>query len=263
MKKLKLSKYLQMPGNTFPVTGCKKGDIAPYVILTNIREHVKKGSELLSRVDFVKDGGWDVNTVTGEYQKVPITICCSGIGVGQTSNVMEELIKLGAKVFIQSGATGALQESIGMGNIIIPTGSVRDEGLTDYYAPKQFPAVADFTVVNALVHAAKNKGRIVHTGIIRTTEGFYPSQRIEKYVDMYSNLGILGVEQEVSAIFTIAAVNGCHAGASLLVIGNLVTGHHVFKGDNIELLQKDWIEQLQIILDAMVDLYQNCFPYAG
>ena len=177
MKKLKLSKYLQMQDNVFPVTGCKHGEIAQYVILTNLREHVIKGSELLTQIDFIKDGGWEVNTVTGNYQEVPITICCSGIGVGQTSNVMEELIELGAKVFIQSGATGALQETIGMGNIIIPTGSVRDEGLTEFYAPKQYPAVADFHIVNTLMKAAKKRGRKVHTGIIRTTEGFYPSQR--------------------------------------------------------------------------------------
>ena len=61
---------------------------------------------------------------TTEYHNTPMTICCWGIGAGQISNVMEELINLGSKVFIQIGATGTIQEHIATGDVIIPTGSV-------------------------------------------------------------------------------------------------------------------------------------------
>ena len=86
--------------------------------------------------------------------------------------------------------------------IVVPTGAVRDEGQTRYYAPKRYPAVADFDVVGALVAAARDSGHTVHTGIIRTTDGFYPSQRIDRYVERYHDLGVLSVEQEVAAILT-------------------------------------------------------------
>src|SRR4249919_713988 len=198
MTLLKLPKYVEMPGRVAPVTGCRPGDVAPLVILTNFREHVERCRSLFDAVTWSTDAGWEVRTVTGRYRETPMTVSCAGIGAGQTSNVMEELINLGGRVFIQIGATGAIQEHIALGDVVVPTGSVRDEGLTRYYAPPQYPAVADYRVVQALVKAAKKAGKTVHTGIIRTTDGFYPSQRIEKYVQRYHDLGVLSVEQEVA-----------------------------------------------------------------
>lgn len=263
MSLLKLPKYVEMPGHVAPVTGCRPGDIAPLVVLTNFREHVERCRSLLDSVAYASDAGWEVNTITGTYRGARVTVSCAGIGAGQTSNVMEELINLGGKLFIQIGATGAIQERIAMGDVVIPTGSVRDEGLTRYYAPQQYPAVADYRVVNALVKAARDAGKTIHTGIIRTTDGFYPSQRIEEYVQRYHDLGVLSVEQEVAAILTIASCRGCYAGATLMVIGNLVTGQHSFNGDRVDLIEKDWFDQAKYVLEAMLALRQELGIEAG
>jgi len=252
--RLKLPKYVEMPGGVAPVTGCSVGEIAPLVVLANFNSHVLRAEPLLDNVTVKKEAGWEVATVTGEHRGARVTVCNAGIGAGSTSNVMEELINLGGKVFIQVGATGAIQEHIGMGDIVVPTGSVRDEGVTRYYAPRQYPAVADYRIVGALVSAARAAGKTVHTGIIRTTDGFYPSQRIEKYVRRYSDLGVLSVEQEVSAILTIASARGCYAGASLVVVGNLVTGLHAWNGDEVELVDNDYFDQIRFVLDALVSL---------
>lgn len=252
---LKLPKYLEMPGGFGPITGCKKGDIAPLVVLTNMRSHVARAEQVLDSVTFrAPDAGWEISTLTGSWHGTPVTVCSAGIGAGLTVNVMEELINLGGKIFIQAGATGAIQERIAMGDTVIPTGAVRDEGATRYYAPKKYPAISDYRVVHALAKAARAAGRKVHTGIIRTTDGFYASQRIEKYVQRYHDLGVLSVEQEVAAILTLASVRGCYAGASLAVVGNLVTGSHSWNGDSVELLDADYFDQIHFILAALVEL---------
>ncbi|MCP4382873.1 MAG: nucleoside phosphorylase, partial [Hyphomicrobiales bacterium] len=222
--------------------------------LTNFRDHVVRAESVLDTVTFKTDAGWEVNTLTGDYRGTPVTVCSAGIGAGATSNVMEELINLGGKVFIQIGATGAIQETIAMGDWVIPTAAVRDEGVTRYYAPKKYPAVADYRVVAALAKAARGAGKTVHTGIIRTTDGFYPSQRIEKYVQQYHDLGVLSVEQEVAAILTIASARGVYAGASLIVIGNLVTGEHSFNGDRVDLVENEYFDQIHFVLDALMEL---------
>jgi len=207
---LKLPKYVELPGGIAPVTGCKAGEVAPLVVLANHRSHVARAETVLDSVTLRKDSGWEVNTLTGTYRGAPVTVCCAGIGAGQTVNVMEELINLGGKIFIQIGATGAIQERIGMGDTVIPTAAVRDEGTTRYYAPKKYPAVSDYRIVAALAKAARAAGNKVHTGIIRTTDGFYASQRIDEYVERYHGLGVLSVEQEVAAILTLASVRGCY-----------------------------------------------------
>jgi uridine phosphorylase len=251
---LKLPKYVELPGRVAPVTGCKKGDIAPLVVLTNFRDHVRRSEAVLDKVSFKTEAGWEVSTITGPYRGTPVTVCSAGIGAGQTANVMEELINLGGKIFIQIGATGAIQEGIAMGDVVVPTASVRDEGTTRYYAPKKYPAVADFRVVSALAGAARSAGNRVHTGVIRTTDGFYASQRIEKYVEQYHEIGVLSVEQEVAAILTIASCRGCYAGATLLVIGNLVTGEHSLNGDQVELVENEWFGQIHFVLKALLGL---------
>jgi uridine phosphorylase len=251
---LKLPRYVEMPGKVSPVTGCKPGDVAPLVILTNMRDHVRRSESILKSVTHKIDAGWEVITVTGQYRDTAVTVSSAGIGAGQTSNVMEELINLGGKIFIQIGATGAIQEHIAMGDIVIPTASVRDEGLTRYYAPKGYPAVSDYRVVQALAKAARSAGNTVHTGIIRTTDGFYPSQRVEKFVQEYHDLNVLGVEQEVAAILTIASCRNVYAGATLLVIGNLVTGKHSFNGDSVELVETEYFDQIHFALGALIEL---------
>ena len=153
---LKLPKYVELPGGVAPVIGCKPGDIAPLVILTNFRDHVRRSEALLDEVTFKTDAGWEVSTITGTYRGTPVTVSSAGIGAGQTANVLEELINLGGKIFIQIGATGAIQERIAMGDVVIPTAAVRDEGTTRYYAPKKYPAVSDYRVVAAL---ARRPGR--------------------------------------------------------------------------------------------------------
>jgi uridine phosphorylase len=103
---LKLPRYVEQPGGVAPVIGCKKGDIAPLVILTNFREHVHRSEKVLDEVTFRTDAGWEVSTLTGTYRGNPVTVSSAGIGAGQTANVLEELINLGGKIFIQLGATG-------------------------------------------------------------------------------------------------------------------------------------------------------------
>src|SRR6202043_2072692 len=57
MSLLKLPKYVEMPGHVSPVTGCKPGDIAPLVILTNFREHVERCGALLDTVSYRSEAG--------------------------------------------------------------------------------------------------------------------------------------------------------------------------------------------------------------
>ncbi len=260
MASLKLPKYLTLPDGKQPITGCTKGDVAEYVILTNYREQVEAAAKMLRPVNVQVRGDEAAMTVTGKYGGFEVTIANGGVGVGQNSNIIEELINIGGRVFIQLGATGALQEDVRLGDVIIPVASVRDEGLSDYYAPKQYPAVSDYRIVLALRRAAEELGYRVHTGIIRTTEGFYPSQRIAEYVELYSRLGVLGVEQETSGIFTLCSTRGCYAGASLMVIGNLVTGLHYWQGDSQDFLRERWFSQIKVILMAISILRAEGFP---
>ena len=60
--------------------------------------------------------------------------------------------------------------------------------------------------------------------------------------------------EEVAAILTLASTRGCYAGASLIVIGNLVTGAHSFNGDSVELVENEYFDQIRFVLAALLEL---------
>jgi hypothetical protein len=70
-------------------------------------------------------------------------------------------------------------------------------------------------------------------------------------------------ESQPPAILTIASCRGCHAGATLMVIGNLVTGQHSFNGDRVDLIEKDWFDQAKYVLEAMLTLKEELGIGAG
>ncbi len=85
----------------------------------------------------------------------PVLVISTGIGGPSASIVIEELALLGVSTFIRIGTTGALQEDIRTGDVVITAGSVRLDGASTHYAPIEYPAVAHHEIVNALKESAK------------------------------------------------------------------------------------------------------------
>ena len=75
-------------------------------------------------------------------------------------------MKIGADTFIRVGTTGALVPHLDSGDIVVATGAVRWEGTSKTYIPTEYPAVASYQVVDALLQAADELGIKVHPGII-------------------------------------------------------------------------------------------------
>ena len=83
----------------------------------------------------------------------PVLVTSTGIGGPSAAIAIDELAQLGVTTFIRVGTTGAIQPHINVGDVIITTGAVRLEGASGHYAPIEYPAVAHYEVVNALVAA--------------------------------------------------------------------------------------------------------------
>ncbi len=77
----------------------------------------------------------------------------TGMGCASLNIIVTELIKLGAKILIRVGTAGGIY-GIRVGETAIATGGVRDEGSSNDYAPKEFPAVASFEITSAFQDAA-------------------------------------------------------------------------------------------------------------
>lgn len=168
-------------------------------------------------------------TYTGEYKGVKISCTSTGIGCPSASIALEELANVGAQNFIRVGTCGALQPEIKPGDIIIATAAVRGDGTSTEYTPIEYPAVADHFVTSALVASAGVLGADFRLGVIRSHDAFYIespfahgdwSSRIKKWTEM----GVLAVENESSALFVVANYRRVKAGTVLVAAGNLISG---------------------------------------
>ena len=153
---------------------------------------------------------------TGAYKGKPVSVQTTGMGCPSTAIVTEELARLGARNLIRVGTCGGYHPEMGFGDLVIATAATPDDGTVSSltrgvpYAP-----AAHFDVVHAAYHAAESVGRRTFVGPIVTSDLFYDPT--EEPATLWGNLGVLAVEMEASAIFTIAAMRGLRAGCLLTV----------------------------------------------
>ncbi|RLF01217.1 MAG: hypothetical protein DRJ59_06570, partial [Thermoprotei archaeon] len=108
-----------------------------------------------------------------------MTVASTGISCPSAALAVEELANCGAEVFIRVGTTGAIQEDIELGDVIIAEAAVRDDGTTREYINVKYPVVASFDVVEALRRSAREHGVRHHVGIVRTNDAFYGDPNFE------------------------------------------------------------------------------------
>ncbi|WP_435319362.1 nucleoside phosphorylase [Haloarchaeobius sp. TZWSO28] len=160
--------------------------------------------------------------VNATYEGVDLTICSTGIGCPSAAIAVEELANVGVETFIRVGTTGALQEDVEIGDMIVATGAAKNEGTSKRYEAVEYPAVPDFDVMNALVAGAEANDEDIHVGPIASDDAYYAET--DEYVKDWNDAGILSVEMEAATVFTLARRKGLAAGAICTVDGNLVLG---------------------------------------
>jgi len=197
----------------------------------------------------------EYKVVNARYEGSDLTICSTGIGCPSAAIAVEELAAVGVDTFLRVGTTGALQSGIEIGDMVVATGAAKEEGTTKRYERATYPAVPDYAVLSALVDAAEDNDESVHVGPVASDDAFYAET--DEYVRDWEDAGILAVEMEAAAIFTLARRKGLSAAAICTVDGNLVEGTQKGETDDDELPAKasDNVERaIRISLDAVADL---------
>ncbi len=196
----------------------------------------------------------EYKVVTATYDGVDLTIASTGIGSPSAAIAVEELAAVGVQTFIRVGTTGALQTDIEIGDMVVATGAAKDEGTSKRYEATTNPAVPDYDVLTALVEAAEDNDEAVHVGPIATDDAFYAET--DAYIDSWEAAGLLAVEMEAAAIFTLARRKGLAAGAICTVDGNLVAGTQKGEGeDELPPKAKNNVERaIELALEAAVSL---------
>ncbi|GAA1879086.1 purine-nucleoside phosphorylase [Asanoa iriomotensis] len=186
---------------------------------------------------------------TGRWQGVDVSVQGSGMGMPSASIYAHELINdYGVKTLIRVGSCGALADELQLRDVIAASGASTDsnmnrarfDGLIDY-AP-----VADFGLLRTAVETAEQRGIPMRVGPILAADAFY-TDRPDLY-DALANYGVLAVEMESAALYTIAARFRARA-LTLLTVSD-----HIKRGEQTTSQEREQTfgQMVEIALDTAI-----------
>src|ERR671936_2450834 len=180
---------------------------------------------------------------TGEFEGRPVSVQATGMGCPSAAIVVEELVQLGVKRLLRIGTCGGLQPDMKLGDLVVALSAVpADSTATHYVNGEPHVPTADWELVHAAVHAAKELGKPVRVGPIASSDVFYDPDPAR--AQRWSDRGILAVEMEAAVLFTLGALRKVKAGCLLTVSDIIVKGEFVRISD----------EEIKAAVDQMNEL---------
>lgn len=208
--------------------GLSRGEVGRYVILPGDPGRCEKIAKYFDNPVKMAQNR-EYTTYTGTLEGVKVSVVSTGIGGPSASIAMEELIHCGADTFIRVGTSGGMQPEVLGGDLVIATGAIRNEGTTREYAPIEYPAVADFEMVQALKESADRLGYRSFLGVVQCKDNFYGQHspdsmpvacELNQKWKAWLDCGALASEMESAALFIVGSVRRVRVGSVMLVIAN-------------------------------------------
>jgi DeoD family purine-nucleoside phosphorylase len=160
---------------------------------------------------------------TGTFNGKPVSVQGTGMGCPGATIVFEELVQLGCKKLIRVGTCGGLQPQHALGDLIVALTAVpADSTAMHLVGNEPHCPTASWSIIHGAVHAAKEMGQELHVGPIVSSDVFYNPDGGQ--YERWSKRGVLAVEMEASALFTVAALRGIESGCLLTVSDIVVEG---------------------------------------
>jgi uridine phosphorylase len=171
---------------------------------------------------------------SGKYKGVPISALSSGIGPACMAIAVNESSSIGVNTFIRVGSTGAIRKDVACGDLIISSAAVRLDCTSNCYVMPEYPAVASYEVLLALIEAAESLNICnYHLGVTATTSDFYAGQNrptaktsssnTENLLPSLQRAGVLSFDMETATLLTLASLYGLRAGSICAVYANRCT----------------------------------------
>jgi uridine phosphorylase len=142
-----------------------------------------------------------------------------GIGAPVAAIMAEEMIARGTQRIVIVGTAGTLQPGIAIGDLVLATGAIRDEGVSHHYLHGDEPVEPSADLTEALADAFSMASLPFQRGSTWTIDAPYRETIME--VRHYQALGVLTVEMEAAALFAVAHVRRIEAAAVFAISDSL------------------------------------------
>jgi len=194
--------HLEAPEGGYAPTVLMPGDpLRAQYIAENYLDEVKQVNRVRNMFGF-----------TGSYRGHPVSVQGSGMGVPSIQIYATELIKdYGVKRIVRVGSCGALHDHMNLGDLVVGLAAGTDSGVNrTRFGGRDFPAVASWELIRAVVEAADNHDFTTHVGSIFTGDFFYEPEGSDTFA-LLERYGFLAVEMEAAGLYGVATEYGAKA----------------------------------------------------
>lgn len=204
--------------------GAKEGQIAPSILLPGDPLRAKYIAEnLLEKAECINQVRGMLG-FTGYYQGKRVSVMGTGMGMPSHSIYVHELINdYQVQTLVRVGTCGALQPGLSIGDIVLAMAASTDSQINKLtFGGMDYAPCANFDLLQAAWQTAHQKGMRVSAGGVLSSDIFYNEDA--KWWHKWAQHGILTVEMETNALYTLASRFNAHALAILTVSDVILTG---------------------------------------
>ncbi|GAB4117016.1 MAG: purine-nucleoside phosphorylase [Candidatus Caldatribacteriota bacterium] len=203
--------------------GAEEGQIASTVLLPGDPLRAKYVADNFLKDSICYNQVRGMYGYTGIYQGKKVSVQGTGMGIPSISIYAYELInQYQVKNLIRIGSCGAMQPEIKIRDVILAMSASSDSNINRIrFKGLDYAPTANFQLLKKAHEVASKKGLSVKVGSILTTDSFY--QEDPEAWKHWANYGILAVEMETAALYTLAAKFKVKALSILTVSDSLVT----------------------------------------
>ncbi len=185
---------------------------------------------------------------TGTYRGERVSVQSTGMGIPSISIYAHELMaEYGVRTLVRVGTCGALRKDMNLRDVVIAMSACTDSATNRLrFGGCDYAATADAALFVSAVEAARRRGIAVHCGPVLTSDTFYSQDTDGRR--LWREYGVLAVEMETNALYTLAAGFGCRALSILTVSDSVVTKEQTTSAER------------ETSFDAMVELALETMP---
>ena len=193
-------------------TGSSVTDFCSNILICNFHRYIKYFSLVSDRE--ILSANWSLV----HDKDRDITIINYGVGSPSAGIIMHCLSYLDKlKLVLMLGMCGGIDDDLEVGDLIIPTASIRDEGTSAHYLPKDVPALPTFGINRIAEQVIKEEtGARPKSGIMHTTD-YRMWEFDQEFIEYILKHRIIAIDMEIATIFSVAYALNVPVGALMLV----------------------------------------------
>ena len=226
----------------------KNGEIADTVLLPGDPKRAKWIAEnfLENAVCYTDIRG--MLGFTGTYKGKRISVQGTGMGIPSMSIYITELMKDdGVKTLIRVGSAGSYQEDIKIRDIVVALSTSTDSNINNRrFKGASFAPTVNFDLLSKVLKTAEEKNIKIKAGNILTSDEFYNDDA--SYFKKWAEFGVLAVEMETAALYTLASKYKAKA-LSILTISDSLVSPEITSSEERE---KTFNEMIELALETAI-----------